>query len=121
MKRRSFTSAIVATAYAVSCLCFVTTVPTAAFGYYRCEEGSRLQCTWRKTAGRWHRICHCVPNRKSGSTDGFGGSYGHAEVHKRNVPTVRPSGVNPSKIDVHSMRIAPVPTPQVRPTTTLGR
>ncbi|WP_291606185.1 hypothetical protein [Bradyrhizobium sp.] len=131
MRQVSITSIIVSTTCAASSLCQShgcidcfrqrpLSGPQPHGSYVTTKEGGAW---YDPETGKWYnKSCGCVANQGGGSSDRFGGSYGRAEIHKKNVPTVTPSGVKPSNIDVHTMRIGPPRMPaEVRPTTTIGR
>ena len=125
--RREKTSAFAAAIHA-ALLCAAVAMPTAAQAKGRCPAGQQWQCTTYVTSqengwgydaktGQWYnKSCSC---RNSGGSSGGGdGSYGHAEIHKKNVPTVKPSDVGPGNLAGSSLRIAPRATIRVAPSAT---
>jgi hypothetical protein len=62
-----------------------------------CSSGSGKKCVCDPPLvrvcgpkGTYHKTCWCV---RPGATNGgsWGGSYGHAEIHKKNVPQTHPT------------------------------
>jgi hypothetical protein len=103
MKREKPTPLVATTMYLALCVCVAVTIPRAAHAVKgHCEGDTHWQCTtyptsqengawYDPTTGQWYnKSCRCQPN--SGGSSGGPGSYGHAEIHKKNVPTVKPSG-----------------------------
>lgn len=99
-----------AVAIYVATVCAFAALPRTAYAVKgHCEGDLRWQCTTYATSkedgawydpktGQWYnKSCGCRAQGGSGGSDG-GGSYGHAEIHKRNVPTVKPSGAGPSNL-----------------------
>lgn len=123
-KKASFAAAI----HAVL-MCAAVTIPTAAHAVKgHCPGGQHWRCTTYVTSqesgawydpqtGQWYnKSCSCQAD--AGSSGGDVGSYGHAEIHKRNVPTVKPSGVGPGNLAGPSLRIAPRAPMRVAPSAT---
>jgi hypothetical protein len=84
------------------CICVTVLIPEAtqaAKGH--CEGNTHWQCTVYPTTkeggawydsktGKWYnKSCRC---QGPGGSNDAPGSYGHAEIHKSNVPVVKPSG-----------------------------
>ena len=103
MKREKPASKFATTTYAALCLCAVMIPGVAHAVKGHCEGDAHWQCTTYATSkengawydaktGQWYnKSCGCAANSSGGSNWGVG-SYGHAEIHKKNVPTVKPSG-----------------------------
>ena len=85
-----------------------------------CEGDTHWTCTTYPTSkedgawydsktGQWYnKTCRCKTNESRG-TIGEPGSYGHAEIHKSNVPTVKPSGgIGPMSVSRRPVWTAPV-------------
>lgn len=102
-------------------------IPTAAYAKGHCPGGQQWHCTTYATSqehgawydsqtGQWYnKSCSC---QDGGRSDGGIGSYGHAEIHKRNVPTVKPSSVGPTSLarPPLGLRVTPrAPTPRLQP------
>lgn len=125
--RRGKSSAFAA-AIRVALVCAAFAIPTAALAKGHCPAGQHFQCTTFATSrengwwydaktGQWYnKSCSCQAD--GGSSGGDVGSYGHAEIHKRNVPTVKPSGVGPGNLAGSSLRIAPRAPMRVAPSAT---
>lgn len=125
--RREKTSAFAAAIRAVL-VCAAVAIPTAAQAKGHCPAGQHFQCTTFATSrenGAWHdaktgqwynKSCSC--RSSGGSSAGGDGSYGHAEIHRKNVPTVRPSGVGPQNLAGPSLRLAPRAPMRVAPSAT---
>lgn len=109
----------------LAAVCTAAVVPSAVHAKGHCEGNTHWQCTIYPTSkedgawydsntGQWYnKSCGC--RAAAGSNDG-GGSYGHAEIHKRNVPTVKPSGVGPTNLARPPLGLAPrAPTPTFQP------
>jgi len=102
-------------------LCAFVMVPGIAHAVKgHCEGDTHWTCTTYPTSkedgawydsktGQWYnKTCRCKTN-ESGGTNGEPGSYGHAEIHKSNVPTVKPSGgIGPMSISRRPVWTAPV-------------
>lgn len=97
-------------------VCVAVLLPTGAQAA-KCGEGDwHWQCTiypatketgkyYNSQTGQWfNRSCGC----RQSSSDAGPGSYGHAEIHKKNVPTVQPSGgIGPMDVARRPLRYAP--------------
>lgn len=126
MKRRKCLA--LTTAFHVAMICAAAMISSAAYAVKgHCEGDTHWQCTiylaskgggawYDPKTGQWYnKSCGCEAN--SGGTSAgssSGGSYGHAEIHKRNVPTVKPSGVDPGNLARPPLGVvaprAPAPT-----------
>jgi hypothetical protein len=125
--RREKTSAFAAAIHA-ALVCAAVAIPTAAQAKGHCPGGQHWQCTTYATSqengawydaktGQWYnKSCSCQGG--GGSSGGDVGSYGHAEIHKKNVPTVKPSGVGPGNLAGSSLRLAPRAPVRVAPSAT---
>ncbi len=89
-------------------VCAAMAIPTAAHAVKgHCPGSQHWHCTTYTTSqengawydaktGQWYnKSCSC---QDDGGSGGGIGSYGHAEIHQRNVPTVKPSGVGPTNL-----------------------
>jgi hypothetical protein len=92
----------------LAAVCTAAAIPSAAHAKGHCQGN-----THSKTGQWYNKSCGC--RAAAGSSDS-GGSYGHAEIHKRNVPTVKPSGVGPTNLARPPLGLAPrAPTPTFQP------
>lgn len=127
--RRDKAATFTAATQAVLVLAAVA-VPTAAQAVKgHCPGGQHWQCTTYATSqengawydaktGQWYnKSCSCQD--AGGSFGGGGvGSYGHAEIHKTNVPTVKPSSIGPTSLarPPLGLKVTPrAPTPTFQP------
>jgi hypothetical protein len=99
----------IAPAIHIALICAVVAIPNAAHaGKGHCPGNQHWQCSTYTTSqengawydpktGQWYnKSCSCRDEGEGSS--GGGGSYGHAEIHKTHVPTVKPSGVGPTNL-----------------------
>lgn len=117
-----------AAAIRAALVCAAVAIPTAAQAKGHCPAGQHWRCTTYTTSqengawydpqtGQWYnKSCSCQAS--GGSSGGDVGSYGHAEIHKKNVPTVKPSGIGPGNLAGSSLRIAPRAPMRVAPSAT---
>ncbi len=122
MKRKDLVPVAAPAMCIAACICLAAMLPMPAFAAKgQCKGNTHWQCTVYATSqeggawydpktGQWYnKSCGCVAN-DGGSSGAFGpGSYGHAEIHERNVPTVKPSGPSGggNALVTPSFRIAP--------------
>ena len=66
-------------------------MPGSHKGHCYCEPPLTKQCgpVWNEYFQQNFTECWC--NNPSAEDNGFGGSYGHAEIHKKNVPQTHPT------------------------------
>ena len=127
--RREKPPTLVAAIFAVSVFVFATVIPSTAYAVKgHCEGNTHWQCTTYPTSkedgawydpktGQWYnKSCGC---RETGCSNDGVGSYGHAEIHKRNVPTVKPSGAGPTNLARPPLGMAPRAPTRVAPPATL--
>lgn len=126
MIERERPSALTA-AIAAAAACALATIPDAALAAKgHCPGGQHWHCTTYVTSqengawydpktGQWYnKSCSCQAD--GGGPGGGTGSYGHAEIHKQNVPTVKPSGVGPTNLARPPLGYVPrAPTPTFQP------
>ena len=106
------------TMYAAFCVCAAVMIPGVAYAVKgHCEGNTHWSCTTYSTTkekgmwydpktGQWYnKSCGC---REDSGTNGEPGAYGHAEIHKKNVPTVKPSGgIGPMSVSRRPMWMMP--------------
>jgi|GEM_PF-5452767 hypothetical protein len=114
-----------AAAICIAVASVVVVLSATAHAKGHCPAGTHWQCSTYATSqehgawydaktGQWYnKSCSC---QGAGDSGGGIGSYGHAEIHKRNVPTVKPSGVGPSNLARPPLGMTPrAPTPTFQP------
>jgi hypothetical protein len=110
-------SLALAAAIFVASACAAAVIPSAAHAVKgHCEGDTHWQCSIYSTSkengawydsktGQWYnKSCGCREDRGS---NGAAGDYGHAEIHKKNVPTVKPSGAGPTNLARPPLGLAP--------------
>lgn len=121
MKRE--TAPVFVAAIQAALVCAAVVIAPSAHAKGHCPGSQQWQCTTYATSqengawydaktGRWYnKSCSCRDDKGSG---GGSGSYGHAEIHKTHVPTVKPSGAGPTNLarPPLGLRVTPrAPTP----------
>lgn len=110
-------------------LVLAAAIPSSAYAVKgHCEGNTHWHCTTYTTSkedgawydpktGQWYnKSCSC---RENSGPNGAVGDYGHAEIHKKNVPTVKPSGAGPTNLARPPLGMAPRMPVRGAPPTTL--
>lgn len=118
MKAGKLRSMFAASIYAALWTSVTVMIPTTAHAVKgHCEGNTHWSCSTYSTSkengawydaktGQWYnKSCKC---QEDSGTNGEPGAYGHAEIHRKNVPTVKPSGgIGPMDASRRPVWIAP--------------